>query len=165
MTEFWYFECRKQPFSRCFGFLHFADCQILSDLGRSKSVLGSFFFVLDENWPKNMHNAAQTLHFQFNVSLISWTWMTLTLNMLTESLGWYFEVSQIPSMLFYRLIFIWCGCSAPQNQICQIVKHFDYDQICDVISDPEVAHASGILTLAQNRRARAIHVGKEKPNS
>ena len=30
------------------------------------------------------------------------------------------------------------GSSAPQSQTLQIVKHFEFDLTCDVISDPEV---------------------------
>ena len=41
-------------------------------------------------------------------------------------------------MSLYRLIFIWYGSSARQNQILQIVKHFDIDLTCNVIGDPEV---------------------------
>ena len=49
MTEFWYFEGRKRPFSRCsLGFLHFSDFEISCGSVRSKSVLLSFFRVLDE---------------------------------------------------------------------------------------------------------------------
>ena len=64
--------------------------------------------------------------------------LTLTLHMLTESLGWRFEISQTRSMLFYWSIHIWCGCSVWQNQICQIVKHFYPILTSDVIGDPEV---------------------------
>ena len=63
--------------------------------------------------------------------------MTLTLNMLTESLGSYLEVSQIRSMLLYLLSILY-GRSTRQNKIRQIVKHFEFDLICDVIGDPEV---------------------------
>ena len=50
MPDFWRFVGRNghvSPYSR--RFLHFSDFQILSDLGRSKSVLGSCFCVLDKN--------------------------------------------------------------------------------------------------------------------
>ena len=68
-----------------------------------------------------------------------WPFLDLvTLNMLTESLGWYLEVSQTRSMSMYWLIFISYGSSARQIQILKVVKHFDFDLACDVISDPEV---------------------------
>ena len=94
-------------FSRDFRrFLHFSDFQNMSDLGRSKSVLRSFFVFLSKTWPKNMYHAAQTQNFQLDLSLTSWPWMTLTLNMLKESLGWYLEMSQTRSMSLYWLICI-----------------------------------------------------------
>ena len=139
MSEFWRLEGRKRPFSPYFRrFLHFSDFQNFSDFGRSKSVLGSFFAFLTKNWPKNMYHATQTQNFQFDLSLTLWPWMTLTLNMLTESLGWYLEVSQMRSMSLYWLISIPYGSSARQSQTLKIVKHFDFDLTCDVISDPEV---------------------------
>ena len=76
MPEFWCFEGPKRPFSRYFRqFLHFFDFQNLSDLGRSKSVLGPFFTFLTINWPKNMHHSSQTQTFQFDLSSTSWPWM------------------------------------------------------------------------------------------
>ena len=48
-TEFCYSEGRERPFSRCsMGFMHFPNFQVLADLSRSKSVLGTFsrFFFL-----------------------------------------------------------------------------------------------------------------------
>ena len=63
--------------------------------------------------------------------------MTLTLNMLTECLGGYLGVSQTRSILSYWLISILYASSARQSQILQIVKHFEFDLTCDVISDPE----------------------------
>ena len=41
-------------------------------------------------------------------------------------------------MLSYWLISILYGCNMQQNQKCQIVKHFDFDLTCDVISDHEI---------------------------
>ena len=38
----------------------------------------------------------------------------------------------------YSLLFILYGRSARQNQVHQIVKHFDFDLNCDVIGDPKV---------------------------
>ena len=57
-------------------------------LGWSKNDLEIFFTFLTKNWPKNMHYTIQTRNFQLDLSLTSWSWLTLTLNMLTESLGW-----------------------------------------------------------------------------
>ena len=48
------------------------------------------------------------------------------------------KLSQTRSMLLYWLISISYGSSVRQNQILQIVKHFDIDLTCDIISDPEV---------------------------
>ena len=50
MAEVFYFQCPKRPLL-CYyrGFWHFSDFQILSDLGRSKSFLGSFF----HSWRKH----------------------------------------------------------------------------------------------------------------
>ena len=101
-------------------------------------VFYGLFAFLTKKWPENMYHAAQTPNFKFDLSLTSWPWMTLTFNMLTESLGWYLEVSQTRSMSLYWLISISYGSSVRQNQIHQIVKHFDFDLTCDVISDPEV---------------------------
>ena len=41
-------------------------------------------------------------------------------------------------MSLYLLISISYGSSARQNHILQIVKHFDFSLISDVIGDPEV---------------------------
>ena len=64
--------------------------------------------------------------------------MTLNLNVLTEGLGWYLELSQTRRMSLYWRISIWYGSSVRQNQILQIAKHFDFDLTCDVIGDHEV---------------------------
>ena len=88
-------------------------------------------------------------HFQCDLFLCSWPWMTLTLNMLAERLGWSLQVSQTRSndrvyptiqwsMLLYWLISVLHGCSARKNQIRQIVKHFDFDLTRGAIGDPEV---------------------------
>ena len=123
-------------FSRCsLGFPHFSNFKILSDLGRSKSVLEPFSHSWRQNWPKDIYHASQIYIF-FNLSLTSWHWMTLILNMLAQrSLGSYLKVSQTRSMPLYWLISILYGRSARQNQI---VKHFGFDLTCDVIGDPEV---------------------------
>ena len=94
----------KGHFLRCIlRFLYFLDFQHLSNLSRSKSGVGSFFVFMTEKWPKNMYYATQTHDFQFDPSLTSWPWMTLTLNMLNKSLGWYLEVSQTRSMSLHWL--------------------------------------------------------------
>ena len=85
-----------------------------------------------------MYHAAQTQKFQFDLSLTSCLWMALAFNMLTESLGWYLEVSQMRSMSLYWLISIPNGPSARQSQTLKTVKHFDFDLTCVVISDPNV---------------------------
>ena len=58
--------------------------------------------------------------------------------MLNEGLGRYLEVSQIRYMPFYCFVSISYDSSAQQNQVFQIVKHFEFDLTCDVMSDPEV---------------------------
>ena len=103
-----------------------------------QKVFYDHFCVLDKNWPKNMYHAAQTQNFQFDISLTSWPWMTLTLNMITESFEWYLEVSQTRPISLYWVISISYGSNARQNKILQIVKHFDFDLPCDVISSPEL---------------------------
>ena len=60
----------------------------------------------------------------------------IDLNMLTERLGWYLEVFQTQSILIYWLASLCYGYSACQGQKWQIIKHFDFDLICDVVSDP-----------------------------
>ena len=82
-----------------------------------QKVFYGHFRVLDKNWPKNMYHAAQTQNFQFDLSLISWPWMTLTLNVITESFEWYLVVSQAWSISLYWVICISYGSSARQNQI------------------------------------------------
>ena len=135
MPEIWRFGGRKQSFLRLFRrYLHFSDFQTLSDLDRSKSVLGSFLGLLTKNWPKNMYHAAQTQNYQFDLSLTSGPWMTLTLNVLTEGLSWYLEVSQTLSVSLYWLISISYGSSARQSQTLKMVKYFDFDLTCDVAS-------------------------------
>ena len=41
-------------------FQHFRDFQILSNLGCSKSILGSYFAFLMRNWPENFYHITQT---------------------------------------------------------------------------------------------------------
>ena len=115
----------------------FSRFQKFPDLGRSKIILGSFFAFLSKMTQKYVsHRPNQK--FSVDLSLTSWPWVTLTFNMLTECLRWYLEVSQIRSMSLHWLISISYGSSARQIQILQIVKHFDFDLTCDVISDPGV---------------------------
>ena len=87
------------------GFRHFSEYHILSDLGSSKSVLGSFPVFLTKICPKNMHHTVQTHNYTFDLFSISWPWMTLIWHKVTKDLGGYLEVSQIRSMSFYRLYF------------------------------------------------------------
>ena len=87
------------------GFRHFSEYHILSDLGSSKSVLGSFLVFLTKICPKNMHHTVQTHNYTFDLFSISWPWMTLIWHKVTKDLGGYLEVSQIRSMSFYRLYF------------------------------------------------------------
>ena len=130
MPKFSYFERLKRPFFTQFpGISYFYDFQILSDLCFSKIVPGPFLSFFDGKLPQKLYHAAQTLNLQFDLSLTSWPWMILTLSMLIESLGWYLEVSQTRSML-YCLFSIWHGCSARQNPMQQIVKHFGFDLTC-----------------------------------
>ena len=138
MTRSWCFEDKKRRFFTLFPAISaFPDFQNLSDFGRLKSVLESFVSFLTKNWPKNMYHYAQTQNFQFDLPMTSWPWMTLTLNMLRESIGWYLELAQTRYMLYW-IIFISYGSSGRQNQMLKIVKKFYFGLICDVISDHEV---------------------------
>ena len=55
---------------------------------RSKSGLGLFYAFLTKNWHKNMCQTTKPEIFSLTFLNIV-TWMTLILNMFTESLGWY----------------------------------------------------------------------------
>ena len=60
-AEFCRFEYPKRTLLTLFMRIsEFSYFQILSNLVRSKGVLGSFFCVLVEKGPKNMHHTTQT---------------------------------------------------------------------------------------------------------
>ena len=100
-------------FSRCSLWLLYFPIFNLVWFGPCKSVLRSFFALGTKNWPKTFITPPK--HKLFNWPYLdSWRWMTLTLNMLTGSLGWYLEVSQTRSELLYWLISIWCSFCAWQ---------------------------------------------------
>ena len=69
-------------FSRFLEFPHFHDFQILSNLGRSKSVLGSFFRVLDEKMTQNYASRVPNMYF-LNLTFpwpsdLEWPWLEYT---------------------------------------------------------------------------------------
>ena len=70
MTSFGILKVEKAIFTLFPAFSCFPDFHNLSDLGRSKSVLGSFFAFL-RNGPKNMYHAAQAQDFHIDLSLTS----------------------------------------------------------------------------------------------
>ena len=73
-AKFCRFEYPKRSFLRYLrGFQHFSDFQILSDLGRSKSVLGPFFPFLTKIWLESMYhtNKFKILDLTF---LTLWPW-------------------------------------------------------------------------------------------
>ena len=113
-----------------------------SDFGPFKKYFRIICRVPDENWPKYVYHVFQTFFFYFDLTLTSRPWMIFTWNTPTESLGSYLEVPKTWSMLLYRLIFILYGRSAWQNQIRQIVKHFELGLTCDVIVDHKVNNSS-----------------------
>ena len=114
-----------------FSFPIFKFCPI----GAFKKYSRVIFRVPDDNWPKTFITPPK--HKIFIWAFTSWPWMTLILNMFTESFRWHVEVSQKRSTLFC-VISIWYDCNARQNQIRQIVKHFHFDLAFDVIGDSEV---------------------------
>ena len=116
LKKFWYFEVKNCHVSRC--------------------VLG-LFRVFDEKLPY-LPPPNPNPKFLVWPSLPLWPRMILTLNLFTESLGWYLSVSLTRSMLFYRLLSIWYGFSVRQKPDTPNHQTCDFDLSCDVIDDPEV---------------------------
>ena len=95
--------------------------------GSFKKCFRVIFRVIDEKLPQKHVSRRQKPKFSV------WPFLDLlTLNMLTENLRWYLEVSKTRSMSLYWLSSISYGSSARQIQILQIVKHFDFDLTCDL---------------------------------
>ena len=121
VLAFWISKRPLLPYSR--GFRHFPDFQILSDLGRSKSVLGSFSVFLMQIWPRSMCHTTKTeiLNLTFK---ISWHLMTLMWQKVSKSLGGFLEVSQTRSMLFnwfyFNLIRLLCPVKRAMIDIIKI---------------------------------------------
>ena len=77
------------PFSSFVRFGPFRNC--------SRAII----VFLKKNCLENMHYTAQTGKFQCDPSLTTLPWMAFNLNVLTVSLGWYLEVSQVRSTLVH----------------------------------------------------------------
>ena len=86
--------------SRCSNYVRFGP------LNKCPRVI---FCSLDEKTTYNIYHINKIRKFQVYLSLISWAWMTLTYNMVTESLGRNLKVLLTRSKLFYWLSSIWYG--------------------------------------------------------
>ena len=121
ITNLWHFEGQKWPFFTLIpGIPTFSRLSNFVWSGSFKKCFRVIYHVLEENWPKNTCHAPK--HKFFNLTFpcprdLEWPW------------HWIYSP---------WLITILYGHSVQQNQICQIVKHFDFDLACDIISDPEV---------------------------
>ena len=117
----------KCQFSSSFRpFLHFPDFFIFSCLGRSKSVLGSFFAFLTKNWPKNIITPPKP-----HIFILTFTW--------PSDIEWHWPWICSPKALANAK-------KCPRHDTCRCIGFFPFHTalVCD---KSRYSKSSNILTL------------------